>query len=81
VEVDAVDKAADASLRSRKLDIEERGLELKRMIAGAQALTTNRNAELNARVKMATTTVANLAQLAKPAPAPKEPPRAGRKEV
>ena len=73
--------AADASLRSRKLDIEERGLELKRMIAGAQALTTNRNAELNARVKMATTTVANLAQLAKPAPAPKESPRAGRKEV
>lgn len=81
VELDAAAKAAEASLKSRGLDIEERGLELKRMIAGAQSLTTNRTAELNARVKMATTTVANLAQLAKPAPQPKEPPRGKRKEA
>lgn len=66
VDLDATAKAAEAALKSRKLDLDEKSLQLK-AAQGAGQLANQRNAaELNANVKMATTAVANLMKASAP---------------
>jgi hypothetical protein len=66
VDLDAAAKAADASLKARALDIDAERVKIQ----AAQTMGTLQNArraqDLNASVKMATQTVANLAKAAQP---------------
>lgn len=81
VELDATGKAADAALRSRELDIREMDVQGRLALTAGANQNQRSSAELNARVKLATTTVQNLVQVAKPAPQPKEPQPSGNRKT